>query len=350
MTWGPHASANWISMPLNPETWLKVTEHGLYCEPGRFHIDPYRPVEHAVITHGHADHARPNNTNVLATPDTIAIMQARYGAEAGKSLQALMFGRRLDINGVGVQFAPAGHVLGSAQVVLEWAGTRVVASGDYKRAADPTCAAFEAVPCDVFITEATFGLPVFRHEPAEREIDRLLASCRLFDQRPHLVGAYGLGKCQRLIALLRAAGYDQPIWIHGAMAKVCSVYENAGVSLGDLRAFADADQEGLKGAIIMAPPSALNDRWSRRLRDPVTVYASGWMRIRGRARQRGVELPLVVSDHADWDELLSTIAETGAEEVWVTHGREDALVHYLGSIGVRGRALALIGREEEDDA
>lgn len=339
-----------MAMSPSPESWLKVTDRGLYCEPGGFYIDPHRPVERAVITHGHADHARPNNRSVLATQDTIAIMQARYGAEAGQSLQSQPFGENLTVNGVTVRFAPAGHVLGSAQVVLEWGGTRIVASGDYKRANDPTCTAFEVVPCDVFITEATFGLPVFRHEPADREIDRLLASTRLFCDRPHLVGAYGLGKCQRLIALLRERGYDRAIWIHGAMVALCSVYEGAGVSLGDLRPFAEAEPEDLKGAIIMAPPSALNDRWSRRLRDPVTVYASGWMRIRGRARQRGVELPLVISDHADWDELLTTIAETGAGEVWVTHGREDALVHYLNSIGVRGRALALIGRDDEDDA
>ncbi len=332
-----------------PESWLKVTDHGLFCEPGGFYIDPHRPVENAVITHGHADHARPNNRNVLATAQTLAIMTARYGAEAGVSLQAIALGETLDVNGVSVRLEPAGHVLGSAQVVLEWNGTRIVASGDYKRTIDPTCTAFEPVPCDVFITEATFGLPVFRHEPAEREIERLLASLRLFPERPHLVGAYGLGKCQRLITLLRAAGYDRPIWTHGALEALCKVYENEGIHLGELRPVAGAEKDDLNGEIVMAPPSALNDRWSRRMRDPVTVFASGWMRIRGRARQRGVELPLVISDHADWDELLTTISETGAEEVWVTHGREDALVHYLGTIGIRGRALALIGRDDEDE-
>ncbi len=336
-----------MTVPYHPETWLKVTPSGLYCEPGGFYIDPHRSVDRAVVTHGHADHARPGNRHVLATPDTLRIMQVRYGEKAGETLQPLRYGEALDINGVGVRLVPAGHVLGSAQVVLDWHGVRVVASGDYKRAPDPTCASFEVVPCDVFITEATFGLPVFRHEAASVEIARLLTSLTLFPERTHLIGAYGLGKCQRLIAELRCGGYDKPIWLHGALMNLCALYEECGVALGPLRSVADAGDQNLAGEIVLAPPSALADRWSRRLVDPVTVLASGWMRVRGRARQRGVELPLVISDHADWDELLATIDEVEAKEIWVTHGREDALVHYLGTRGLRGRALALIGREEE---
>jgi putative mRNA 3-end processing factor len=163
----------------HPSTWLYPTPEGLYCAAGRFHVDPQRPVERAVITHGHADHARPNHAAVLATPDTLEIMRARYGDQAGGSLDALPYGETRVIDGVTLRLVPAGHILGSAQVVLEWQGQRVVVSGDYKRAADPTCAPFELVTCDVFITEATFALPVFRHEPAEREIERLLASLAL---------------------------------------------------------------------------------------------------------------------------------------------------------------------------
>ena len=333
----------------HPDTWLRVTDRGLHCIPGGFHIDPHRPVDRAVVTHGHSDHARPNNAQVLATPETLAIMRARHGEAAGGSLQPLRLGETIDVNGVRVRLAPAGHVLGSAQVVLEWRGSRVVISGDYKRSPDPTCTPFEVVACDVFVTEATFALPVFRHEPAEREIARLLSSVAAFPERAHLVGAYGLGKAQRLIALLRLAGWDRPIWLHGAMLSLCALYEEMGIALGDLRPVAGIGRAALAGDIVLAPPSALSDRWSRRLPDPVTAFASGWMRVRGRARQRGVELPLVVSDHADWDELIATIAETGAPEIWVTHGREDALVHYLGTRGLRGRALALIGREDEDD-
>jgi putative mRNA 3-end processing factor len=333
----------------HPSTWLYPTPDGLYCAAGSFHVDPRRPVERAVITHGHADHARPNHAAVLATPDTLEIMRARYAEQAGGCLDALPYGETRNIDGVHLRLVPAGHILGSAQVVLEWRGQRVVVSGDYKRSADPTCAGFELVPCDLFVTEATFALPVFRHEPADREADRLLASLAHHAGRPHLLGVYALGKCQRMIVLLRAAGYDAPIYLHGALVALCELYERLGVRLGALRPFAEADPKTLGGAIVLCPPSALSDRWSRRLDDPVTAFASGWMRIRGRARQRGVELPLVVSDHADWPELLATIDETGAPEVWVTHGRDDALTHQLALSGRKGRALSLVGYEDEDE-
>jgi putative mRNA 3-end processing factor len=163
-----------------------------------------------------------------------------------------------------------------------------------------------------------------------------------------VVGAYGLGKCQRVIALLREAGYERPIYLHGALQECCAVYESFGVRLGELRPATGPKRDELKGAIVLAPPSAIADRWSRRLPDPVTAFASGWMRVRARARQQGVELPLVISDHADWRELTETIAETGAEEIWVTHGREDALLYHIERTGRRGRALALVGREDED--
>jgi putative mRNA 3-end processing factor len=202
------------------------------------------------------------------------------------------------------------------------------------------------VACDLFVTEATFGLPVFRHEPAGREITRLLASLATFPERTHQVGVYGLGKCQRVIRLLRSAGYDKPILLHGALVGMCDLYERLGVPLGDVRPVMGATQD-LAGEIVLSPPSALGDRWSRRLADPLTVFASGWMRVRGRARQRGVELPLVISDHVDWPELMATIEETGAREVWVTHGREEAVVHAVAKMGRRARALALVGREDE---
>ena len=333
----------------HPSTWLYPTPDGLYCAAGRVHIDPRRPVDRAVVTHGHGDHARPGNAAVMATPETLEIMRARYGEQAGGTLEALPYREPRDIDGVRVSLVPAGHILGSAQVVLEWQGQRVVVSGDYKRAPDPTCAPFELVPCDLFVTEATFALPVFRHEPADGEIARLLHSLVRNADRPHLLGVYALGKCQRMIVLLRAAGYDEPIYLHGALIALCELYQRLGVDLGRVLPFADARPKALSGALVLCPPSALSDRWSRRLDDPVTAFASGWMRVRGRARQRGVELPLVVSDHADWPELLTTIEETGAPEVWATHGRDDALIHQLALTGRKGRALALIGREDEDD-
>jgi putative mRNA 3-end processing factor len=329
------------------ETWLHPTPSGLFCAPGGFYIDPVRPVGRAVVTHGHSDHARPGHDAVLATAETLAVMRMRLGEGAGHSQQALAYGNKLTIGGVGVTLRPAGHILGSAQVVLEFSGQRAVVSGDYKRRADPTCPPFELVPCDLFVTEATFGLPVFKHEPDAREISRLLTSLATFPERTHLIGVYSLGKCQRLIALLRQAGYGRPIWLHGALQGACNLYEQLGIPLGHLELVSEA-KESLAGEIVLCPPSALKDRWSRRLADPVTAFASGWMRIRGRARQYGVELPLVISDHVDWPELITTIEETGAGEIWVTHGREEALVHQIGLMGKRGRALALVGLEEED--
>jgi putative mRNA 3-end processing factor len=240
-------------------------------------------------------------------------------------------------------------VLGSAQIAVEANGVRIVASGDYKDVADPTCAPFELVRCDVFITEATFGLPVFRHGDPDGEIAKLLHSVALFPERAHLVGAYSLGKAQRVIALIRKAGYDKPIYLHGALESITRYYESRGIALGDLRSVRGAGKVELAGTIALCPPSALKELWSRRFPDPVTSFASGWMRVRARARQRGVELPLVISDHADWDGLTATIAATGAREVWVTHGQEDALVHWSVSRGLEARPLAIVGYGDEDE-
>ncbi|MCK8783885.1 ligase-associated DNA damage response exonuclease [Roseomonas sp. NAR14] len=330
---------------------MRVTPLGLHCEPGGFFIDPIRPVDRAVVSHGHADHARPGHGAVLATAETLAIMRARMGeGAAGRQQQALAPGQVVTQNGVRVWLRPAGHVLGSAQICVEWRGSRIVVSGDYKRRFDPTCAGFEVEPApDVFVTEATFALPVFRHPPAEAEIARLLRSVALFPGRTHVIGAYALGKAQRVIALLRAAGWERPIYLHGALLPLCRLYESFGVPLGELRPATVADKAQLVGAIVLAPPSAIADRWARRLQDPVVCLASGWMQVRQRARARGVELPLVISDHADWDELNRTVDEVGAPEVWVTHGRDDALVHAMAQRGLRGRALHLVGLGEEDE-
>ena len=332
----------------HPENWLQITPQGLSCRPGDFFIDPHRPVERAVITHGHADHARPDHHRVLATAETLAIIQTRYGDRAGHSFQALKYGESIELGETRVRLVPAGHVLGSAQVVVEWGGWRVVVSGDYKRRRDPTCAPFEVLPCDVFVTEATFALPVFRHPPDAEEIHRLLHSVSVFPERSHLVGVYALGKAQRVIRLLREAGWDRPLFIHGALRPLCELYEALGVGLGELRVATEARGEDLAGEILLAPPSALADRWSRRFADPLPAVASGWMRVRQRARQRNVELPLIISDHADWQELTRTLEEVQAPEVWVTHGSEEALIHWCRLRGIRGRALSLIGRGEEE--
>jgi putative mRNA 3-end processing factor len=333
-----------------PAELLVPTPAGLFCPPADIHIDPVRPVPRALITHGHSDHARAGHGSVLATRETLAIMALRYGEGFAGSQQVAVPGEVVRIGEVDFTFVPAGHVLGSAQIVVESRGLRIVVSGDYKRERDPTCAPFEPVPCDIFITEATFGLPVFRHPPADGEVGKLLESVRLFPERTHIVGAYSLGKAQRVMALIREAGYEKPIYIHGAVETITEFYQAEGIPLGEIRLVASTDRKTLGGEIVICPPSATQDLWARRFPDPVTAFASGWMRIRARARQKGVELPLVISDHADWDELLATIDEVEAGEVWVTHGREEALIHQLRSTGRAARALALIGFEEDDGA
>lgn len=337
-------------MSAKVQPWLEPHPHGLYVRPADLWIDPSRPVERAAVTHGHADHARGGHKAVFATPDTLAIMALRYGVEAeANHNQACAYGSGFERGGVRFSFHPAGHVLGSAQILMEYAGERIVVTGDYKRRPDPTCTGFEVVPCDIFITEATFGLPVFRHPPTADEIAKLVGAVRAEPDRGVLVGAYALGKAQRVIAELRAAGWSAPIYIHGALEKMCALYAAHGVDLGELRLVSETDKTEMQGQIILAPPSALNDRWSRRLPDPVTAMASGWMRVRQRARQRMVELPLVISDHADWDELTTTIAEVNPKESWITHGSEDGLLRWCELHQRKARALHLVGRDLEED-
>ena len=334
---------------MHPRDWIEVRPQGVYCKAGDFYIDPMQPVEHAVVTHGHADHARAGHGQVWATEATLAIMRVRYGEDHAGTEHPLAYGEQANIGDVTLSLHPAGHILGSAQARLEHAGTNIVFSGDYKRRPDPTCAPFEPVPCDVFVTEATFALPVFRHPPLEDEIARLLVSLEQFPERCHLIGVYALGKCQRMICALRAAGYGETIYLHGAMVRLCELYESFGIALGPWEVVTSENAKTLAGKIVLCPPSALQDRWSRKLPDVLTAAASGWMRIRARAKQKGVELPLVVSDHADWDELTHTLVDVGAPEVWVTHGRDDALVYYAQQHGFKAQALHLLGYEDDSE-
>ncbi len=335
---------------MRPENILVPTPSGLCSKAGGFHIDPTRPVDKALITHGHSDHARAGHGHVLATQEALDIMRLRYGENFAGSTQAIRYGETVAIGDMTVSFHPAGHVLGSAQIRVERKGLPIVASGDYKDVPDPTCAPFELVPCEVFITEATFGLPVFRHHDAAGEIRKLLHSVSIFPDRAHLVGAYSLGKAQRVMALLRAAGYDKTIYLHGAMEKITAYYQERGIDLGPVELVRGAKKAELAGTITICPPSAMSDLWSRRFPDPVLAFASGWMRVRARARQRGVTLPLVVSDHADWDGLIKTITATGCSEVWVTHGEEEALVHWAHMQGLKAKPLAIVGYGDEEES
>jgi putative mRNA 3-end processing factor len=327
-------------------SWIESHPEGIYVRPADAWIDPSQAKPRTWVTHGHGDHARGGHGAVLATAETLAIMEVRCGPQNG---QPIPYDEAIRVGEVDVRFVPAGHVLGSAQIVMEYRGERIVVSGDYKRRPDPTCPCFVPVPCDVFITEATFGLPVFRHPDTGSEIDRLLHRLHADPSRCVLVGAYALGKAQRIITELRARGHHEPIYFHGAIERLNHLYESFGVELGELRHTAGATKPEMAGHIVIAPPGALNDRWSRRLPDPVTAMASGWMRIRQRARQRNVELPLIISDHADWDELTTTIRELEPTEVWITHGREEALKHWCMTHQIKACELNLVGYEDEDD-
>jgi putative mRNA 3-end processing factor len=333
-----------------PDSILCPSPAGLYCPPGDFYIDPVRPVARAVITHGHSDHARSGHGAVLATGETLAIMAARYGENFADATEAVDYGKIVNRDGVEVTLVPAGHILGSAQVVVRTKGMTFVVSGDYKRRRDPTCLPFEPVRCDVFVSEATFGLPVFNFPSASDEVSRLLKSVAQFPERTHLVGAYALGKAQRIICLLREAGYEQPIYTHGAMQTLNALYERLGVGLGPLEpaTVEKGSKKDFAGKIVIAPPSSIGDRWSQRFTDPLPVFASGWMRVRARARQRQIELPLVISDHADWSELTATLKELEPGEVWITHGSEEALLRWCELNGQKARALSLVGYDENE--
>ena len=338
---------------MKPEELLHPTPAGLYCPPGDFYIDPVRAVDRAVITHGHADHARAGHGAVLATPATLDIMAVRYGETFTDQQHPLPYGETLTVNGVGIRLISAGHVLGSAQAVIEKEGLRMIVTGDYKRRRDPTCDEFKVTDCDVFISEATFALPVFTHPDTASEVRKLITSYHQFPDRTHLVGAYALGKAQRVICHLREEGYDRPIYIHGALEKLCALYQEYGIELGELRPATIKDKSGDKqnfaGEIVLCPPAAIQSTWARRFNDPLSCFASGWMRIRQRAKQRGVELPLIISDHADWLELTQTVTEVNPDELWVTHGREDAFVRWAELEGIKAKPLRLVGYEDENE-
>ena len=339
---------------LRPDHLLKPTPKGLYCQIGDFYLDPVRSaVERAVITHGHADHARAGHTSVLATPDTLAIMAVRYGEKFAKQKQPLAFGQSVTMNGVTVSFAPAGHILGSAQAIIDYRGLRVVFTGDYKRRSDPTCQPFEVIPnTHVLISEATFGIPVFRHPDSDGEIAKLLKNKSLFPDATHLVGVYSLGKAQRLIRLLRIHGHDGPIYIHKSLEQLCHLYQSRGIDLGQLIVVGANEQNEISrekrccGQFVLGPPPAFSGTWGNQFIAPIYAFASGWMTLRKRAKNGGIEMPIILSDHADWDELTQTIADFAPEELWVTYGREDALCRWAELNGQKARPLRLVSYNE----
>ncbi|RZA34619.1 MAG: ligase-associated DNA damage response exonuclease [Lysobacteraceae bacterium] len=325
-------------MPSASRDLIVLRPEGLYCPAGDFHIDPWRPVARAIITHGHGDHARIGMGEYHCTAQSLPILRWRLGEQR---YHAHDYGQAFTLGDAKVSLHSAGHVLGSAQVRVEVGGEVWVASGDYKRQPDPTCAPFEVVPCDTFITEATFGLPVYRwpHTPdVAREIVAWRRDCAERGEAAVLF-CYALGKAQRVLAELMPFD-DQPVLLHGAIAAGVEVYRQSGIAMLETRLVADEEKGAdFAGKLVMAPPSAAGSPWIRRFRRAQLGFASGWMRIRGNRRRRNYDRGFVVSDHADWPDLFRTVRETGARRVIATHGNTDAIIRALQEQGIAAEAF-----------
>jgi putative mRNA 3-end processing factor len=327
---------------------LELSDKGLYCPPGDFYVDPWQPVSRAVVSHAHADHARPGSQRYVAAAAGEPLLRARLGDEA--RIEFLSYGEVVEFGGVQVSLHPAGHVLGSAQIRIAYQGEVWVVSGDYKREADPTCAAFEVVPCDTFITEATFALPIYRWPDPAVVFEEVNEWWRENQEegRASVLFAYALGKAQRVMAGIEAS--IGPIYVHGAVDRLNQAYAEAGVALPDATYATDAPQTtDWSRALIIAPTSAQNTPWLRRFGAHSTAFASGWMRVRGQRRRRSVDRGFVLSDHADWPGILQTIEETGAQRVFVTHGYTPPLVRWLRDSGLEAYGLQTRFRGEEED-
>jgi putative mRNA 3-end processing factor len=325
-----------------------VRKEGLYCMPGGFYIDPWQPVEHAVITHGHGDHARPGHAHYLCATPGVGILRARLG---DINVQGLPYGEALEHNGVRISLHPAGHVLGSAQVRMEYQGEVWVASGDYKVEPDATCAPFEPVRCHCFITESTFGLPIYRWQPQQAIFDDMNAWWRrnALEGRCSVMLCYAFGKAQRILS-----GLDQaigPIVCHGAVEPLNRIYREGGVALPPTVMVSDVDKAALRQALVLAPPSAAGSPWIRRFGDFSDAFASGWMQLRGARRRRAVDRGFVLSDHADWPGLMQAIRATGAQRVIVTHGSIPVMVRWLCQNGYDAKGFDTeYGDEEAGEA
>ncbi len=337
---------------------LQLNENGLYCPAGDFYVDPWRGVERAVITHAHSDHARWGSAHYLTAAPGEHLLRQRLGPDA--LIQPIPYGEELNHRGVRVSLHPAGHVLGAAQVRLEHDGLVVVISGDYKREADPTCLPFEPIRCHTFVTESTFGLPIYRWPGPGRVFEEINAWWRQNQEggKASVLFAYALGKAQRILASIDAS--IGPILTHGAVENVNEAYRASGVSLPETRRVIDEQEsrrrtplfagEPRHRALVLAPPSASGSTWLRRFGPIATAFASGWMQIRGTRRRRAIDRGFVLSDHVDWPGLLETISATGAERVWVTHGYSAVLARWLREQGLDAQAVATCFEGERDEA
>ncbi len=318
---------------------LTHTDRGLYCAAGDFYVDPWQPVDRAVITHAHGDHARWGSRRYLGSRAGERVLRTRLGPDA--EIECIDYGDVVAMNGVRVSLHPAGHILGSAQIRIEHNGEVWVVSGDYKSEPDPTCAPFEPLRCHTFITESTFGLPIYRWQPEHAVFDEVRAWWRgnADAGRASIVFAYALGKAQRVLAGLIDDDIG-PIYTHGAVERLNDDYRRSGVALPRTTHAASAERGDFGRALILAPPSAGNTPWLRRFGEYSTAFVSGWMRIRGARRRRSVDRGFTLSDHVDWPALQSCISATGAQSVWVTHGYREPVVRWLSERGIDARAVA----------
>ncbi len=306
---------------------ITVRPEGLYCEKGDFYIDPWRGVETAMITHAHSDHARSGSAHYIATAQSEGILRRRLGQDI--DLHGVTYGERLKLGNTWVSLHPAGHVLGSAQIRVESEDEVWVVSGDYKRCADPSCAPFEVVPCDTFITEATFGLPIYRWDSGAETAQRIYDWWQGDRDRPSLLFCYAFGKAQRILSEL-AAFTDQPVYVHGAIHALTEIYREQGVAMVPTICTSEVPRtHSYQGDLVLAPPSGHRSSWMKRFKHPQTAFASGWMAVRGARRRRGYERGFVLSDHADWPGLIQTVKDTGAKTIYVTHGQSDVVSRYL---------------------
>ncbi|MCS6812629.1 MAG: ligase-associated DNA damage response exonuclease [Cyanobacteria bacterium] len=328
-------------------TLITVRPEGLYCEAGDFFIDPWRPVDNALITHAHSDHARPGCRHYIATAISAGILTDRLGSAI--SLQGVTYGEKLKLGSTWVSFHPAGHVLGSAQIRVEARDQVWVVSGDYKRCPDPTCDPFEVVPCDTFITEATFGLPIYRWQSGTDSCRQIYDWWQSEPEHPSLLFCYAFGKAQRILSELRPWS-DRPIYLHGAIHVLTEIYRQVGVPMAPTKPVAAMPRDyKFAGDLILAPPSAHRSSWMKRFPQPQTAFASGWMAVRGARRRRGYERGFVLSDHADWQGLVTTVQATGASTVYVTHGQTDVLSRYLTEVqGLNAMPLQTLFEGEGD--
>ncbi len=323
-------------------------QKGLYCEMGDFYIDPWRPVKNALITHAHGDHARTGSENYFCADSSLSILQHRLGAQ---KFQPIPYGQKFELGNAVISFHPAGHILGSAQIRIEANGEVWVVSGDYKRDPDPTCLPFEVIPCDTFITEATFALPIYHWEKGKKVFKDIYEWWEKNREKniASVLFCYALGKAQRILAEL-SAFTDRSVYLHGATSTLTNLYREAGVKMLPTRLVGEKEKkESFAGELILAPPSAGGSVWMRRFGDVSTAFASGWMQIRGARRMRGHDRGFVVSDHSDWPSLLRTIEETQAKQILVTHGQSDSIVRYLTENGISALPLKTLYEGENEN-